>query len=88
MYYSAIYLSCQAGARRKSGEANSANSFEANGLSFPDGHYLIYGAGLSRGRFAQREIGDCLGLHYVTVSCIIRAKEKEKVRRAGCEPTH
>ena len=33
------------------------------------------------GRFTQREIGDYLGLHYVTVSCIIRAKEKDKARR-------
>jgi hypothetical protein len=30
------------------------------------------------GRFTQREIGDHLGLHYVTVSCIVRAKEAEK----------
>jgi REP element-mobilizing transposase RayT len=30
------------------------------------------------GRFTQREIGDHLGLHYVTVSCIVRAQEKEK----------
>jgi hypothetical protein len=29
------------------------------------------------GRFTQREIGDYLGLHYVTVSCIVWAKEKE-----------
>ena len=28
------------------------------------------------GRFTQREIGDHLGLHCVTVSCIVRAKEK------------
>lgn len=40
------------------------------------------------GRFTQREIGDFLGLHYVTVSCIIRAKEKEQARRTRHEPRH
>jgi hypothetical protein len=30
------------------------------------------------GRFTQKEIGDHLGLHYVTVSCIVRAKEAER----------
>jgi putative transposase len=29
------------------------------------------------GRFSQREIADHLGLHYVTISCIVRAKERE-----------
>ncbi len=31
-----------------------------------------------KGRFIQREIGDCLGLHHLTVSCIIRVKDKEQ----------
>ncbi len=31
-----------------------------------------------KGRFIQREIGDCLGLHHLTVSCIIQAKDKEQ----------
>ncbi len=35
----------------------------------------------SEGRFTQREIGDYLGLHYVTISCIVRAKEKDEASR-------
>ncbi len=31
-----------------------------------------------KGRFIQREIGECLGLHPLTESCIIRAKDKEQ----------
>ena len=42
----------------------------------------------TEGRFTQREIGDHLGLHYVTVSCIVRAKEKERRRQMSHEPTH
>ena len=37
----------------------------------------VYGAYLE-GRFSQREIVDHLGLHYVTISGIVRAKELEK----------
>lgn len=32
----------------------------------------------SEGGFSQRQIGDCLGMHYVTVSCIVRARERER----------
>ncbi len=37
----------------------------------------VYGAYIE-GRFSQREIADHLGLHYVTISGIVRAKELEK----------
>ncbi len=34
------------------------------------------------GRFSQRDIADHLGLHYITISGIVRAKELEK-RQGG-----
>lgn len=37
----------------------------------------------AEGRFSQREIADHLGLHYVTVSGIVRAKERQKRERAA-----
>lgn len=42
----------------------------------------IYRAYLE-GRFSQREIGDHLGLHYVTISCIVRAKERQMIQQPG-----
>ncbi|MGC8724247.1 MAG: hypothetical protein ACP5VF_10335 [Acidobacteriota bacterium] len=37
------------------------------------------------GRFSQREIADYLGLHYVTVSGIVRAKKLEKRQEGKTE---